>query len=197
MKFGLAGSRARPSERRSPSSRSRWRRVGASTRGASSPGDLFFALRGPNHDGHEFVAEAFRKGAVAVVADQPLQAEGVVLRVPDTLAALQALAQWARRRWGGRVVAVTGSAGKTTTKEVIAQLLGTAMPVGKSIGNLNNHVGLPLSILRLPHEAPGGGAGDRDESRGRDPAAGRDRAAGRGSGHQCRPRARRVLRLDR
>ncbi len=100
------------------------------------------------------MAEAFRKGAVAVVVDQPLQAEGVVLRVPDTLAALQALAQWARRRWGGRVVAVTGSAGKTTTKEVIARLLETAMPVGKYGGNLNNHVGLPLSILRLPPEAP-------------------------------------------
>ena len=117
-------------------------------------GDVFFALRGPKHDGHEFVAEAFRKGAVAVVADKPLQAEGVVLRVPDTLAALQALAAWARRRWGGRVVAVTGSAGKTTTKEVIARLLETAMPVGKSSGNLNNHVGLPLSILRLQPEAP-------------------------------------------
>ena len=116
-------------------------------------GDVFFALRGPNHDGHEFVAEAFRKGAVAVVADQALQADGVVLQVPDTLEALQALAQWARRRWGGRVVAVTGSAGKTTTKEVIARLLETAMPVGKSSGNLNNHVGLPLSILRLPPEA--------------------------------------------
>jgi len=117
-------------------------------------GDVFFALRGPNHDGHEFVAEAFRKGAVAVVADRPLQAEGVVLRVPDTLEALQALAAWARRAWGGRVVAVTGSAGKTTTKEVIARLLETVMLVGKSSGNLNNHVGLPLSILRLPPEAP-------------------------------------------
>jgi UDP-N-acetylmuramoyl-tripeptide--D-alanyl-D-alanine ligase len=116
-------------------------------------GDVFFALRGPRHDGHEFVPEALRRGAVAAVVDQPVRADGVVLRVNDTLEALQALAAWARREWGGRVVAVTGSAGKTTTKEVIARLLETAMPVGKSTGNLNNHVGLPLSILRLPPEA--------------------------------------------
>ena len=118
-----------------------------------APRDLFFALRGPNHDGHKFVREVIAKGAAAAVVDRPVQAEGVLLQVPDVLEALQTLARWARTRWGGQVVAVTGSAGKTTTKEVIARLLGTAMPVGKSTGNLNNHVGLPLSILRLPEEA--------------------------------------------
>ncbi len=112
------------------------------------PGDLFFALRGPRHDGHDYLPEAFARGAVAAVVERETSG-GPLLRVSDTLAALQHLAAWARRHWGGRVVAVTGSAGKTTTKEAIAQLLGAAMRVGKSEGNLNNHVGVPLSILRL------------------------------------------------
>jgi UDP-N-acetylmuramoyl-tripeptide--D-alanyl-D-alanine ligase len=116
-------------------------------------GDLYFALAGPNHDGHDFVGEVLAKGAAAVVVERPVQAEGPVLRVADTLEALQALAGWARRRWGGQVVAVTGSAGKTTTKEVIAHLLETALPVARSSGNLNNHVGVPLSILRISEEA--------------------------------------------
>jgi len=115
-------------------------------------GDLFFALRGPNHDGHDFVADVFRRGAGAAVVDRRVDAAGVLLPVNDSLAALQALAAWARNRWGGQVIAVTGSAGKTTTKEIIASFLETEMPAGKSAGNLNNHVGLPLSILRLSDE---------------------------------------------
>ena len=116
-------------------------------------GDLFFALRGPNHDGHRFVREALEKGAAAAVVDQPVEAPGKLLRVADTLEALQSAALRARRQWRGEVVAVTGSAGKTTAKEVIARMLETEMTVGKSIGNLNNHIGVPLSILRLPSEA--------------------------------------------
>ena len=116
-----------------------------------APGDLFFALRGPNHDGNVYVDEVLRKGAVAAVANEG--GAGRVLVVPDTLEALQSMAIWALGRWGGEVIGVTGSAGKTSTKDVIAALLGSVMPVGKTIGNLNNHVGVPLSILRLPGEA--------------------------------------------
>jgi UDP-N-acetylmuramoyl-tripeptide--D-alanyl-D-alanine ligase len=116
------------------------------------PGDLFFALRGPQHDGHDYVATARDRGAVAVVVDRPVPGAEMLL-VRDTLAALQRLAAAVRQNWGGVVVGVTGSAGKTTTKDAIAHLLSTAMPVGKTTGNLNNHVGVPLSILRLPEEA--------------------------------------------
>ncbi|MCS6952229.1 MAG: UDP-N-acetylmuramoyl-tripeptide--D-alanyl-D-alanine ligase [Bryobacterales bacterium] len=115
------------------------------------PGDAFFALRGSRHDGHDFVAEAFARGAAVAIVEREVGV-GTLVRVPDTLAALQRLAAWARRRWGGRVIAVTGSAGKTTTKEAIARLLETALPTGKSAGNWNNHIGVPLSILRLPDE---------------------------------------------
>ena len=115
-------------------------------------GDLFFALRGPNHDGNAYVDEALRKGAAAAIADrlETVKRENdPVLVVEDALVALQKIAAWARDQWGGEVVGVTGSAGKTSTKDVIAAMLATGMPVGKTVGNLNNHVGVPLSILRL------------------------------------------------
>jgi UDP-N-acetylmuramoyl-tripeptide--D-alanyl-D-alanine ligase len=121
-----------------------------------APGDLFFALRGPNHDGNAYVDEVLRKGAVAVIANEVAVHQampGPVLIVPDTLEALQTTARWALNQWGGEVIGVTGSAGKTSTKDVIAAMLGASMPVGKTIGNLNNHIGVPLSILRLPSEA--------------------------------------------
>ena len=113
-------------------------------------GDLFFALRGPNHDGNAYIDDAFRRGAAAAVADGVAAADARILIVPDSLKALQKIASWARNVWAGDVVGVTGSAGKTSTKDVIAAMLGSVMPVGKTIGNLNNHVGVPLSILRLP-----------------------------------------------
>lgn len=116
------------------------------------PGDLYFALRGPNHDGHAYVAEVLAKGAVAAVVDR--EVEGApVLRVEDSLVALQSLASSARREWGGDVVGVTGSAGKTTTKDVIAEMLSEGLKPGKTEGNLNNHVGLPLSLLRIDDQA--------------------------------------------
>jgi UDP-N-acetylmuramoyl-tripeptide--D-alanyl-D-alanine ligase len=88
------------------------------------PGDLFFALHGPNHDGHAYVADVFGKGAAAAVVDREIaNPPGPVLRVSDTTEALQKLAYFARAEWGGDIIAVTGSAGKTTTKEVIATML--------------------------------------------------------------------------
>ena len=114
-----------------------------------NPGDLYFALRGPNHDGHSFVASATARGAAGVVVERTTGAPNELV-VNDTLVALQELAAWARAKWGGTVVGVTGSAGKTTTKDAIAHLLAVELPVGKTAGNLNNHVGVPLSILSLP-----------------------------------------------
>ena len=117
-------------------------------------GDLFFALRGPNHDGNAYINDALAKGAVAAVCDDSAAGTaGELLRVADTQIALEQVALWARRQWGGEVVGITGSAGKTSTKDVVAALLASAMPVGKTGGNFNNHVGVPLSILRLPEEA--------------------------------------------
>jgi UDP-N-acetylmuramoyl-tripeptide--D-alanyl-D-alanine ligase len=120
----------------------------------SRPGDLFFALRGPTHDGHQHVSAAFEKGALAAVVDRDVPATtGPLIRVGDVLASLQQLARWARDRWGGDVIGVTGSAGKTTTKDAITQMLAVRGPVGKTTGNFNNHVGVPLSLLGIPDEA--------------------------------------------
>lgn len=124
-----------------------------------NPGDLFFAIRGENHDGHAFVRNAFERGAIAAIVSQELTTDGsgssagVLLRVPDTLVALQTLGTWTRERWAKPIVAVTGSAGKTSTKDIIAALLSTKFKVGKTIGNFNNHIGVPLSLLRLPDDA--------------------------------------------
>ncbi|MGA3240384.1 MAG: UDP-N-acetylmuramoyl-tripeptide--D-alanyl-D-alanine ligase [Bryobacteraceae bacterium] len=116
-------------------------------------GDVYFALRGPNFDGHSFIAAAVEKGAAAVVVERRRAGASAArdeLLVEDTLRALGDSGAWARLHWGGEVIGVTGSAGKTTTKDAIAHLLGGEMPVGKTLGNFNNHVGVPLSILRLP-----------------------------------------------
>jgi UDP-N-acetylmuramoyl-tripeptide--D-alanyl-D-alanine ligase len=117
------------------------------------PEDLFFAIRGPNHDGHDHLAAAFERGAAAAVVEREVEGCGPQLRVPDSLAALQEISAWARSRWGGEVIGVTGSAGKTTTKDAIASMLSVKFRVGRTTGNYNNHVGVPLSLLRLPDEA--------------------------------------------
>jgi UDP-N-acetylmuramoyl-tripeptide--D-alanyl-D-alanine ligase len=117
-----------------------------------NPGDLYLALHGPHFDGHEFVAQAAAKGAAGVVVERDMGVPDELI-VSDALGALKDLGSWARMRWGGRVVGVTGSAGKTTTKDAIAHLLAVDIPVGKTVGNFNNHVGVPLSILRLPPES--------------------------------------------
>jgi len=113
-------------------------------------GDLFVALRGPTFDGHAFVSEAFERGAVAVIVERGRVPSGPrVIEVRDTLEALQRLAHRVRMSVGTKVIAITGSAGKTTTKETIATLLSTRWRVVKNKGNLNNHIGLPLSLMQL------------------------------------------------
>src|ERR1051326_4975246 len=120
-----------------------------------NPGDLFIAIGGERFDGHEYVQAALEKGAVGAivqagktVAGDPLR----LLQVDDTLKALQLLGAAARRLWGKPLLAVTGSAGKTTTKEILAHILSTRFRVMKSSGNLNNHIGLPLQLLKLEAE---------------------------------------------
>jgi len=114
-------------------------------------GDVYFALHGPNHDGHDFAVAALEKGAAAVVVERG-SGDPREIVVPNTLCALQQTGAWARGQWGGKVIGVTGSAGKTTTKDAIAHVLGAELRTGKTIGNLNNHVGVPLSILRMPDD---------------------------------------------
>src|SRR5499433_158723 len=121
------------------------------------PGELFIAVKGERMDGHDFVAQALEKGAVgAVVARERVSEIGLriafLIPVSDTLEALQLLAKGVRKLWARPLIAVTGSAGKTTTKEAIAQVLSTKYRVHKSEGNFNNHFGLPLMLLKLEPE---------------------------------------------
>jgi UDP-N-acetylmuramoyl-tripeptide--D-alanyl-D-alanine ligase len=116
-------------------------------------GDCFFALRGPSNDGHGYIANVVEKGAAVAIVEHEVEAPIPQIQVPDTLVALQELARKARQRWGGTVVGVTGSAGKTTTKDAIASLLDVGMRTGRTVGNYNNHFGVPLSILRLPDDS--------------------------------------------
>lgn len=122
------------------------------------PGQLFFAVKGERLDGHDFVEQALEKGAPSAVVrrDQLGRYAGRIktklLEVEDTLVALQALATAVRKVWGKPLIAVTGSAGKTTTKEAIAHVLSSRFRVMKSEGNFNNHFGLPLMLLRLEPE---------------------------------------------
>jgi UDP-N-acetylmuramoyl-tripeptide--D-alanyl-D-alanine ligase len=120
------------------------------------PGDLFVALEGPNFDGHRFVRDALEKGAAAAVvhATPPeLPAQAPLLEVRDTLAALENLGRAARRASGAQVVGVTGSVGKTGTKEALAACLAEQGRTHAATGSFNNHWGLPLTLARLPVDA--------------------------------------------
>jgi len=113
-------------------------------------GDLFVALRGPRFDGHAFVDEVLGRGAAGVVVTTGRGGGAArAIEVEDTLDALQRLAHAIRTAAGTTVVAITGSAGKTTTKEAIAELLASRFRVVRNKGNLNNHIGLPLSLMQL------------------------------------------------
>ena len=120
------------------------------------PGDLFFAVTGERLDGHDFVEAALARGAVAAVVEKQraerFPSKARLLLVDDPLLALQRLGAAVRRLWAKPLVGVTGSAGKTTTKETIAHVLATRHTVLKSQGNLNNHFGMPLQLLKLEPE---------------------------------------------
>lgn len=126
---------------------------------AIAPGDCFVALRGEKFDAHDFLADAVAKGAAALVVHDASRAEGLgvpVFVATDTLVALGRLGRHRRRLWGAtgkRVVAVAGSNGKTSTKELLAAALGATLRVHATSGNLNNQVGVPLTLLALPDDA--------------------------------------------
>jgi UDP-N-acetylmuramoyl-tripeptide--D-alanyl-D-alanine ligase len=121
-------------------------------------GELFFAIHGPRHDGHDHVAAALERGALAAVVAEsrarqfPDALRGSCLVVDDTLLALHQLARAMRDSWGKKIAGVTGSVGKTTTKEILAALLGAKLRILKSEGNFNNAYGLPLTLFRLEAE---------------------------------------------
>jgi UDP-N-acetylmuramoyl-tripeptide--D-alanyl-D-alanine ligase len=120
------------------------------------PGDLFVALRGDNFDGHQFVGQALQRGAVGALIENSFSGkiapESCLLRVPDTLVAYQQIAANYRRSLPIKVVAITGSNGKTSTKDFTAAVLARRFRVKKTEGNYNNHVGLPLTILEATEE---------------------------------------------
>lgn len=131
------------------------------------PGGMFFALPGERTDGHDFVEDAFKRGALlafvqreistsrpifditSVPTESPLPEPPFIIRVPDTLRALQDIARFWRRKFSPRVIGITGSVGKSTTKEVVAEVLSQRYRTLKNPGNLNNEIGLPLTLLRL------------------------------------------------
>ena len=121
-------------------------------------GELFIAIHGPRNDGHDYVADVVESGAVAAVVAGPVVSrypgwiQDRCITVPDTLVALHELARAVRKEWGKKICGITGSVGKTTTKEILAALLGAKLRVLKTAGNFNNEYGLPLTIFRLEEE---------------------------------------------
>ena len=117
-------------------------------------GDWFLALRGERFDGHDFLEQASEAGIAGAIAEEaPVGWERGLVVVDDTLEALQAASSWRRERFRGPVVGITGSAGKTTTRAMIERVLAPLGRVHGTAGNLNNHIGLPLSVLASPDDA--------------------------------------------
>lgn len=119
-----------------------------------TPGSLFFALKGENFDGNRFAAEALNKGAAYAVVDDPAVATGDerILLVEDTLASLQELAREHRRELQIPILSITGSNGKTTTKELVSRVLSERFEIYATRGNLNNHIGVPLTLLAMTRD---------------------------------------------
>ncbi|HLG48861.1 MAG TPA: UDP-N-acetylmuramoylalanyl-D-glutamyl-2,6-diaminopimelate--D-alanyl-D-alanine ligase [Reyranella sp.] len=121
---------------------------------AVAEGDIFFALPGETTDGHAFVADALsRRAAVAVVSREMMGAAGRLIRVRDTMTALVALGRAGRQRSAARIASVTGSVGKTSTKDALRAILSAQAPTSASAASFNNHVGVPISLARLPRDA--------------------------------------------
>ena len=118
------------------------------------PGELFFAIKGENYDGHDHVDEAFRKGAVAVVMcdRSKIPSEGITIVVEDTVTALGDLARYQRFKLGAKVIGITGSVGKTSAKEFISEVAATSFKVWKTQDNENNEIGLAKTILQAPSD---------------------------------------------
>ena len=147
-----------PSER----ARTQWPRGQTMLQGVSTDtrqiakGDLFVALAGERFDAHDFLADAVAKGASALIVSRPERTAGLgvpVFAVSDTTVALGALGRFRRRAWGKALVAITGTNGKTSTKDLTRAALGAALDVHATTGNLNNRIGVPLTLLALRDEA--------------------------------------------
>ena len=128
--------------------------VGVSTDSRTlQSGQLFFALNGPNFDGNQFAKQALNKGAIAVVVDEDISiSDNRVIRVENTLKSLQTLSKEHRKTLGTTIIALTGSNGKTTTKGLIHSVLNTTFNTVATQGNLNNHIGVPMTLLSLKED---------------------------------------------
>ena len=115
-------------------------------------GSMFFAIKGENYDGNEFALEALRNGAKIAVIDSEeisFNKNDNIIKVDDSLKTLQNLATFHRESMSSKIVAITGSNGKTTSKELIHSVLSISYQTTSTVGNLNNHIGVPLSLLRI------------------------------------------------